>query len=242
LSTASETPEGTGYSVLSRRNLRDVVILVCAISSFLYPVSLLCILVALGVLVVGCVFHFIAKGQLIRNIVMCKDGMYAVVRHPYYLSNYLIDSSFCLLSGNHYILLAYPFLFFWAYGPTLRKEEGLLASKYGTQFFGYSLMVHQIFPDNYTVRNFKSLFNGFSFRRITLNELARIVRFWATAVLMMLIHTVGSKGFHNSNISGYLHDRTILVFSLLVVLLYGASFALAAMASSAKKALRNQSA
>ena len=65
---------------------------------------------------------------MIRNRVLCTQGAYAVVRHPYYLANYLIDIGFCLASGNVYLVLAYPFLFFWAYGPTLRSEESLLAS------------------------------------------------------------------------------------------------------------------
>jgi protein-S-isoprenylcysteine O-methyltransferase Ste14 len=53
------------------------------------------------------------------------------VRHPYYLANYLIDTAFCLLSGNSYLLLAYPFLFFWSYGPTFRKEETALKGRHG---------------------------------------------------------------------------------------------------------------
>ena len=85
-------------------------------------------------LAIGCFLHIVAKGVLIRNVVLCNRGIYAVVRHPYYLANYLIDSSLCVLSGNLYLVAAYPFLFFWSYGPTLRKEESFLASKYGDAF------------------------------------------------------------------------------------------------------------
>jgi protein-S-isoprenylcysteine O-methyltransferase Ste14 len=64
-----------------------------------------------AVLAVGSLLHFVVKGVLIRNSVLCKDGIYSVVRHPYYLANYIIDSSFCLITGNMYLVFMYPFLF-----------------------------------------------------------------------------------------------------------------------------------
>ena len=54
-----------------------------------------------------------------------------MVRHPYYLSNFAIDYSFCVLSGNPYLLLIYPFLFFWSYQPTMSEEEHFLHSIHG---------------------------------------------------------------------------------------------------------------
>src|SRR4030042_5025842 len=112
---------------LYRGNLRNIVILISAISALFYPISGLKIIISLTILTVGCALHFIVKGILVRVKILCKDGVYASVQHPYYLANYLIDSSFCFLSGNSYMILLYPFLFFWAYGPSLTGEENLLA-------------------------------------------------------------------------------------------------------------------
>jgi hypothetical protein len=113
-----------------------------------------------------------------------------VVRHPYYLANYLIDSSFCLLSGNLYLVLLYPFLFFWAYGPTIREEEQVLLARHGDSFIKDSLEIPQVFPDIISVRNFRALFKGFSVKRITLRECSRIMKFCAIALFLVLIHEV----------------------------------------------------
>ena len=111
-----------------------------------------------------------------------------MIRHPYYLANYLIDSSFCVLSGNPYLVVAYPFLFFWSYGPTLRKEEKFLASKYGDEFLNDCFNIPQLFPDKSSLERCRALFEGFSLKRITLKEYARIARFCSSGFAIMLIH------------------------------------------------------
>jgi hypothetical protein len=148
------------------------------------------IYIAFGLLALGCFLHFVSKGILIRNVVLCNKGIYRVVRHPYYLANYLIDSSFCLLSGNLYLVLLYPFLFFWAYGPTIREEEQVLLARHSDSFIKDSLEIPQVFPDIISVRNFRGLFNGFSVKRITLRECSRIMKFCAIALFLVLIHEV----------------------------------------------------
>ena len=100
---------------LTRRNLRDLIVALSLASAALFPVSNAKMYLAFGLLGLGCFLHFVSKGILIRNVVLCNKGIYQVVRHPYYLASYLIDSSFCLLSGNIFLVVLYPFLFFWAY-------------------------------------------------------------------------------------------------------------------------------
>ena len=134
------------HPFLNRSNLRDITIIVALISSLVYNLDVVRLLISFLLLSFGCFFHYVTKGVLIRNVVLCKDGTYSVVRHPYYMANYLIDSAFCLLSGNVYLLLVYPFLFYWSYGPTIRKEESVLAGIHGEEFLRYSLDVPQIFP------------------------------------------------------------------------------------------------
>ena len=96
--------EGTALKtekhLLTRRNLRDLIILCCFASSALYGHSVASMVIGFSLLAVGCFLHVVAKGILIRNVVLCDGGVYAMVRHPYYLANYLIDCSFCVLSGN----------------------------------------------------------------------------------------------------------------------------------------------
>ncbi|MBA4417960.1 MAG: hypothetical protein C0392_08630 [Syntrophus sp. (in: bacteria)] len=196
-----KTSENRPHSILNRSNLRDIVVVISLISALFYNAALTEIITSFVLLAFGCLFHLVTKGVLIRNVVLCKDGTYSIVRHPYYMANYLIDSSFCLLSGNVYLLLVYPFLFYWAYGPTIRKEEGYLAGLYGAEFFKYTLDIPQIFPDSYSIKNnWKEVINGFSMRRITRNEISRFARFWATACAVLFVHNVSNGGLLNTKI------------------------------------------
>jgi len=80
--------------LVNRSNLRDIIIVVCLISAVLYDLDWVRLVVAGALLTFGCFFHYMTKGVLIRNVVLCREGTYGVVRHPYYMANYLIDSSF----------------------------------------------------------------------------------------------------------------------------------------------------
>ncbi len=185
-----------GQHLLNRGNLRDVIIVLAIIFSLAgHEPDLIGYLFPLGVLTAGCFLHFIVKGQLIRNVVLCTEGTYAIVRHPYYLANFLVDCSFCLLSLNLYLIVAYPFLFFWAYGPHVRQEEQSLARKHPEQFYTYSTSVPQIFPDSNSIRNVKKLLKNTSFNRITSNEIKRISRFFAVACFIILCQEIKKDGW-----------------------------------------------
>jgi len=190
LNREDERRSGGRRPFINRSNLRDIIIVVCLISAVLYNLDWVRLSVAGVLLIFGCFFHYMTKGVLIRNVVLCREGTYSVVRHPYYMANYLIDSSFCLVSGNVYLLLIYPFLFYWSYGPTIRKEEATLARLHTGEYLRYSLDVPQIFPDAYSVRSLKGVGRGFPMQRITRNEISRFMRFWATGFLIIFIHTL----------------------------------------------------
>jgi protein-S-isoprenylcysteine O-methyltransferase Ste14 len=200
---------------ITRANLRNLIRFLSYTSVILFGVNNVEIAVAFLVLGAGCVVHFITKGVLIRNVVMCNNGIYGVVRHPYYMANYLIDVSFCLLSGNPYLVLVYPFLFFWVYGPTLRKEEKYLAATHNEPYIEYLLDVPQVFPDSYFTKYVQGIFSGFSKKRISRNEISRIMRFWATAFFICFLHTLKSINLHI--------NLFFSVFMMLAVIFYVAS-------------------
>jgi hypothetical protein len=184
----------TERNVLNRSKLRDVVLLCCFASALIYGVSNIAIIVGFTMLVSGCFLHMVAKGILIRNVVLSNRGLYRIVRHPYYLANYLIDTSFCVLSGNQYLLLIYPFLFFWSYGPTLRNEEKLLNERHGAAFLNDSFIIPQVFPDSGSLGGLKKLFEGFSLKRISAKECSRVARFSSMGFLITLIHKLEPEG------------------------------------------------
>ena len=221
---------------LGRSNLRDVILILSCISAWFFPVSPLKIGVSLGLLGAGCCLHLLVKGVLIRNTVLCKDGIYKFTRHPYYTSNYLIDISFCLLSGNTYLVLAYPFLFFWAYGPTLKKEEHYLASEHETQFFPYALETAQVLPDAVSMSHWKEFLKGFSTSRISSREIARIMRFCIGAAFVLLIHDVRKEGL-NELLPMRANDYGAFLYLCAIVILSAAQFV---MLRRAKNSLRSE--
>ncbi len=201
-------------SPLNRGNLRNLIRLLSYISIIFYTADRNEIIVAFVLLSLGCFVHYITKGQLIRNVVMCNNGIYGVVRHPYYMANYLIDTSFCLLSGNPYLLLLYPFLFFWVYGPTLRKEEKYLAGIHNEPYIEYMLDVPQVFPDSFFLKYIKGILSGFSKRRISRNEVSRIMRFWATGLFIVFLENL--KGLRIEDVS--LRSGSFVLFASVIIL------------------------
>ena len=210
----------TSGGFLTRSGLRDAVIILSAASALFCTVGTAEIAVAFLLLCLGSLIHFVVKGVLIRNEVLCTEGVYRLARHPYYLANYLVDSGFCLLSGNRYLLLLYPFLFFWSYGPTLRKEEGTLTEKHGDASVAYLLSAPPVFPDRRSILNASRLFAGFSLARISGKEAARIIRFYATALLILAFH----RGAGKIPYAGLPSARATLPLLVPALLLYAAAF------------------
>lgn len=104
----------------SRGVLRDIVLIAALI--FL-RFSWTWFFVGLGIFLVGCALHFWSKGCLVRNWVVTMSGPYRLVRHPFYLANFIIDVGICVMSGNVYLLAVYLPLFLIAYIPVIQAEE-----------------------------------------------------------------------------------------------------------------------
>jgi protein-S-isoprenylcysteine O-methyltransferase Ste14 len=208
------------HSALYRGNLRNLIRILSYLSVFFFKINTAEIAAAFILLGLGCIVHYITKGELVRNVIMCNNGIYGIVRHPYYMANYLIDISFCLLSGSPYLLLVYPFLFFWVYGPTLRKEERFLAETHNEPYIEYMLDVPQVFPDSYFAKYLKGIFSGFSKKRISKNEVSRIMRFWATALFILFLHTIKGLGLDVLEFSTFYKSYLPFLMLISVLLLY----------------------
>lgn len=222
-------------SFLHRGNLRNMVIVLSCLLALFHSIDSVEVFISFFLLTLGSFVHFVSKGILIRSE-LTHRGIYGWVRHPYYLASYLIDLSFCLLSGNIYLLIAYPFLFSWTYGYTIRKEDELLAKLYPGTFFSYVTEIPSVFPDASSIRGWKQLFDGFSVRRISKKEVARLFRYWATALLIYCLHRIPYKDFQGFNFKFEPSHWQTLMMLILVVTLYLINFII--LAASRKSSSR----
>lgn len=188
----SKPPENS--TRLHRGRLRDVVVVLCAASALFIPIDWPVASAGILFVLLGCGLHLLVKGQLIRNTTLCTEGAYAVVRHPYYLANYMIDTGLCLASGNVFLVLLYPFLFFWAYGKTFRDEEALLASMHPGKFEAYAAAVPAVFPEASSLAAVRGMFRGFSRHRISRGEIKRQFRFGFLLSGILLLRLIGFAG------------------------------------------------
>ncbi len=74
LNREGEGRPGGRRPFLNRSNLRDIIIVVCLISAVLYNLDWVRLSVAGVLLIFGCFFHYMTKGVLIRNVVLCREG------------------------------------------------------------------------------------------------------------------------------------------------------------------------
>ncbi len=209
-------------SILNRGNLRNVLITVSIALSLLLPVGIepVRISFALFLLLLGISLHLLVKGQLIRDRVLCTEGAYGLARHPFYLANFLVDISLCLIVGNIYLIALYPFFFFWAYGPTFKVENKRLSKIHGEAYAEYESKIPEIFPSPLSIGALRTIFRGFSWARVTRNEVSRIIRFCSVAALLAIIQDVRTEGigeiiFPLTNSRPIDYDATVLVMVLL---------------------------
>lgn len=171
-----------------RGRIRDAVIILAFGLTLIQPVGMTTTIISLAVLILGTLLHVATKATLIRNNVLCQEGVYTICRHPYYLSNFLVDMSFCLLSGNIYLVAAYPFLFFWSYGAAFKSEEAMLAKIHGQAFNEFVLRTPQVFPSPASMTQLRTIPTCMSLSRVSTNEWVRLSRFWMVAVALMLVN------------------------------------------------------
>lgn len=110
-------------------------------------------------------------------------------------------------------------LFFWAYGPAMRKEERALFSRHGEDFLKAAFKIPQVFPESYSLKPWPYILEGFSSGRISKRELARLARFWAVEFFFLLLQDLKEEGFEEfispKNYDGVLFTGAFILLSLM---------------------------
>lgn len=173
------------------------------------------ILIGASIFTTGVLLHVWAAGCLTRGSRLVSWGPYAVIRHPLYMGNFLMDSGI-VAAGGHPLFLAYFILFFLAYRHTLRREHADLLSLFGEEYQRYKARVPAFFPFRRPL--WKDLFTGFHFKNLRRNkEMTRIIRYPAYPLLALLRRAILLQG------PSILYTPFFLYAASAVVLLLGSS-------------------
>lgn len=214
---------GSDNFQLYRGNFRNVIILLSLGAILIKPdPNPTRLAIGAGIVALGSLIHLLIKGQLVRNVIICNEGFYGVVRHPYYFANFVIDSGFCVLSSNEIVLYAFPFLFFWAYGPAINNEEKYLEDIHGQAYRDFRAKVPQILPSTGCYKLIPQILRNFTFSRITSQEVKRLLRLAASTTLLVFLNTALSLDLQTLK-SWPPHSRTHLLAAIsggLTVLLF----------------------
>lgn len=104
------------------------------------------VLLGAGVALPGLLLRAWAAGCVHKDVVLCTRGPYAVLRHPLYAGTFLLGLGLATASGHLLVLAAFPLLFLWTYGRTVRAEEKNLARRFGPGYAAYRARVPAFLP------------------------------------------------------------------------------------------------
>lgn len=138
--------------------------------------------------VLGVGLHFWSKGCLVRNWTLTATGPYRMVRHPFYLANFLLDDAICLFSGQWWLASAYIAAFCLVYLPTIRKEEKFLTERHGIPYLDYVACTPALIP-----WRFWKIFGPLDFaweNVVREKEISRIMRVLAIPMYFVIVAAV----------------------------------------------------
>lgn len=163
--------------------LRDVVLII-ALLTLRFSTDMFA--AGLAVFLLGAAMHFWSKGCLVRNWVVTTSGPYRLVRHPYYLSAFLVDLGICLMSGRFILPVLYVPAFLAIYLPVIRDEEKFLTETHGDAYREYSRQVPRLLP--YKLHRLPGTldFSWINLQRE--HELARLLRVLASPLYILIVH------------------------------------------------------
>lgn len=98
----------------------------------------------------GFIFRISARGYKEKESrngkALVTDGPYALMRNPMYFGTLLIGTGFIAVLVEWWALLIFLSIFFLIYVPQVRKEEAVLAQRFGQDYKDYCKKTPRYFP------------------------------------------------------------------------------------------------
>lgn len=150
-----------------------------------------------ALLLAGMALHLWAKGTLEQNRILAQGGPYRWVRHPFYLSNALIDLGLCFMINRGAVFAVYFIFWFIGYSRAIEREERRLAKEFGETFRQYRAETPCFFP--WKIPGPRGNAQGFSWQNRNIaggSELPRLLRLAGYPLLLF-----AASEFHDTGIS-----------------------------------------
>lgn len=107
---------------------------------------------ALGIILValGFLFRIAARGyksdHSSEGIKLVRGGVYALIRNPMYLGTFLIGTGVILAIFSWQVGLVFSFIYLLIYIPQIKKEEGVLLTRFNEEYKCYCRTTPRFFP------------------------------------------------------------------------------------------------
>ena len=119
----------------------------------------------------------------LRADALNTTGIYAIVRNPLYIGNFLIFTGIVIVFSNVFAVLVFAVFLILQYYFIILSEESFLKEKYHESYESYGRQVRRILP---TFKNYKRNQNPFSLKKVLFKENDSIFNMLMMFLLVLL--------------------------------------------------------
>jgi protein-S-isoprenylcysteine O-methyltransferase Ste14 len=123
------------------------------------------------------------RETFLRADALNTTGIYAIVRNPLYIGNFLMFTGIVIAFSNVLAILVFAVFLILQYYFIILAEENFLKGKYGEPFEAYCCQVRRIMP---TFKNYKRNQNPFSLKKVLFKENDSIFNMLMMFLLVLL--------------------------------------------------------
>lgn len=135
------------------------------------------------------------RGRRFQVTKLVTTGLYARIRHPLYLANFLIGLGICVIIGIAWVFVIYLAYFFIQYIPILIAEEKSLHTQFKEEYEAYALRVPRFIPK---FRRIKQEGLSFDWKRALKREHDTICGFAMAIISIQILENIENVGFISS--------------------------------------------
>ncbi len=197
------------YFYLRRNNNLDSLVNTSLVFQYIYDyVLLLLSLLGLGI-------RTYAKGYSVQRFYMPKStGLYSLMRHPIYISTYLIWLGMVGLSYNLGYVLVFTLVYLLYYERIMLAEEELLIEKYSKAYYDYAEKTPAITP---RPKSYSKQKQGFSWSKVVDMELNYLLLIAVTFTMLNILGNI-LQGVYKFNIGLLAFGAIVLIFYLVITI------------------------